>query len=129
MCCIADLLISECFSQTKYMTEKMIIIVVSSYDFIIIIMMTIRHIYNVLSGLSNCTSSLLAYWRMLETPICIPSLALSGFALGFIFLSPPFSPIRIFCAIFLNLEPDFWPFFAKKEARFLGINRKKVFCL
>ena len=36
------------------------------------------------------------------------------FALGFIFLSPPFSPIRFFCAIFLNLEPDFWPFFAKK---------------
>ena len=31
----------------------------------------------------------------------------AGFALGFIFLSPPFSPIRFFCAIFLNLEPDF----------------------
>ena len=30
-----------------------------------------------------------------------------GFALGLIFLSPPFSPIRFFCAIFLNLEPDF----------------------
>ena len=48
-----------------------------------------------------------------------------GFAPGFIFLSPPFSPIRFFCAIFLNLEPDFWPFFAKKRARFLGIFRKK----
>ena len=44
----------------------------------------------------------------------------SGFALGFIFLSPPFSPIRIFSPIFLNVEPDFWPFFAKKKSQVLG---------
>ena len=43
----------------------------------------------------------------------------SGFALGFIFLSPPFSPIRFFCAIFLNLEQDFWPFVAKKKSQVL----------
>ena len=49
----------------------------------------------------------------------------SGFGLGFIFLSTPFSPIRFFCAIFLKLEPDFWPFFGKKRARLLGIFRKK----
>ena len=34
----------------------------------------------------------------------------SGFALGFIFLLPPFLPIRFFCAIFTNLEPDFGHF-------------------
>ena len=39
----------------------------------------------------------------------------SGFALGFIFLSPPFSPIRFFCAIFSNLEPDFGHFSPKKS--------------
>ena len=49
----------------------------------------------------------------------------SGFALGFIFLSPPFSPIRFFLCHFLKLMPDFWPFFAKKRARFLGILCKK----
>ena len=38
-----------------------------------------------------------------------------GFALGFIFLSPPFSPIRFFCAIFSNLEPDFGQFSQKKS--------------
>ena len=50
---------------------------------------------------------------------------MTGFALGFIFLSPPFSPIRFFCAIFLNVEPDFWPFFAKKEPGFGAFFAKK----
>ena len=49
----------------------------------------------------------------------------TGFALGFIFLSPPFSPIRFFCAIFLNLEPDFGSCVAKKGVRYGGIFRKK----
>ena len=40
---------------------------------------------------------------------------LSGFALGFIFLSPPFSPIRFFLCHFLELRARFWPFFAQKE--------------
>ena len=40
---------------------------------------------------------------------------ITGFALGFIFLSPPFSPIRFFCAIFSNLEPDFGHFSPKKS--------------
>ena len=44
----------------------------------------------------------------------------TGFALGFIFLSPPFSPIRFFCAIFLNIEPDFGPFFVKKKSQVFG---------
>ena len=64
-----------------------------------------------------------------EPPLNLPLIPVwftdSGCALGFIFLSPPFSPIRFFCAIFLNLVPDFWPFFAKKIARFWGFFRKK----
>ena len=39
----------------------------------------------------------------------------TGFALGFIFLSPPFSPIRFFLCHFLELRARFWPFFAQKE--------------
>ena len=39
---------------------------------------------------------------------------LAGFALGFIFLSPPFSPIRFFLCHFLELRARFWPFFAQK---------------
>ena len=39
----------------------------------------------------------------------------SGFALGFIFLSPPFLPIRFFCAIFSNLEQDFGHLSPKKS--------------
>ena len=54
--------------------------------------------------------------------ICIPT---AGFALGFIFLSPPFSPIRFFCAIFLNLEPDFLAIFHPERARLSDIFRKK----
>ena len=53
----------------------------------------------------------------------------AGFALGFIFLSPPFSPIRFFCAIFSNLEPDFWPILAKKESGLGAFFAKNVFCL
>ena len=52
--------------------------------------------------------------------VALVYLDVSGFALGFIFLSPPFSPIRFFCAIFLNLEPDFWPFFAKIKSQVFG---------
>ena len=39
---------------------------------------------------------------------------ISGFALVFIFLSPPFLPIRFFVP-FSCLEPNFWSFFAKKK--------------
>ena len=44
----------------------------------------------------------------------------SGFAQEFIFLSPPFSPIRFFLCHFLNLEPDFWSFVAKKKSQVFG---------
>ena len=49
----------------------------------------------------------------------------SGFALGFIFLSPPFSPIRFFLCHFLELRARFWPIFAKKEPGLGAIFRKK----
>ena len=48
-------------------------------------------------------------------PQCVKKCGDTGFALGFIFLSPPFSPIRFFCAIFSNLEPDFGKFSPKKS--------------
>ena len=44
-----------------------------------------------------------------------------GFALGFIFLSPPFSPIRFFLCHFLELRARFWPIFRQKRAGFGGI--------
>ena len=50
----------------------------------------------------------------------------TGFALGFIFLSPPFSPIRFFVCHFLKLRARLLAFFRKKKrARFWGILRKK----
>ena len=49
----------------------------------------------------------------------------TGFALGLFFYRHHFPQSDFFCAIFLNLEPDFWPFLAKKIARFWGIFRKK----
>ena len=50
------------------------------------------------------------WWRILFSRC-----ASAGFALGFIFLSPPFSPIRFFLCHFLELRARFWPFFAQKE--------------
>ena len=49
----------------------------------------------------------------------------SGFALGFIFLSPSFSPIRFFLCHFLDLRARFLAIFCQKRARFGGIFRKK----
>ena len=50
----------------------------------------------------------------------------AGFALGFIFLSPPFSPIRFFLCHFFKLRARFLTNFRqKKEPGFLGILRKK----
>ena len=53
----------------------------------------------------------------------------SGFALGFICLSPPFSPIRFFLCHFLELRARFWPFFAQKEQGLGAFFAKNVFCL
>ena len=39
----------------------------------------------------------------------------SGFALGFIFLSPPFSPIRFFLCHFLKLTARFFAIFRQKK--------------
>ena len=55
--------------------------------------------------------------------------ASTGFALGFIFLSPPFSPIRFFCAIFSNLEPDFGHLSPKKSQVWGHFSQKNFFCL
>ena len=74
---------------------------------------------------ARCSNHRCVYIDQCEL-ICVPT---AGFALGFIFLSPPFSPIRFFCAIFLNLEPDFWPFFAQKEPGYRAFFAKKVFLL
>ena len=49
----------------------------------------------------------------------------TGFALGFIFLSPPFSPIRFFLCHFLKLRARFLAIFRPKRARFWGIFCKK----
>ena len=54
---------------------------------------------------------------------------ISGFALGFIFLSPPFSPIRFFLCHFLELRARFWPFVAQKEPGLGAFFTKNVFCL
>ena len=62
---------------------------------------------------------------LLKQPVSSRGSTLPGFALGFIFLSPPFSPIRFFCAIFSNLEPDFGHFSPKKSQVCGGIFRKK----
>ena len=53
----------------------------------------------------------------------------AGFALGFIFLSPPFSPIRFFLRHFLELGARFWPFFTQKEPCLGAFFAKNVFCL
>ena len=41
-----------------------------------------------------------------------------------------FANLIFFCAIFLNLEPDFWPFFApKSKARFWAFLLKRLLSL
>ena len=53
------------------------------------------------------------------------TLGYTGFALVFIFLSPPFSPIRFFLCHFLELRARFWPFVAQKEPGLGAFFRKK----
>ena len=45
---------------------------------------------------------------------------MTGFALGFIFLSPPFSPIRFFLCHFLKLRARFLAIFLPKKSQVLG---------
>ena len=54
---------------------------------------------------------------------------MAGFVLGFIFLSPPFSPIRFFLCHFLELRARFCPFIAQKEPGLGAFFAKNVFCL
>ena len=51
-----------------------------------------------------------------------------GFVLGFFSFATIFAN-QILCAIFLILEPDFWPFFAKKGQVFDHFLQKKARCL
>ena len=73
-------------------------------------------------GMGEIMSKKQAEIKILTIYLQILRRSYTGFALGFIFLSPPFSPIRFFCAIFLNLEPDFWPL---KEPGFWAFFTKK----
>ena len=67
---------------------------------------------------------------LLKQPVSSRGSILPGFALGFIFLSPPFSPIRFFLCHFLELRARFWPFFAQKEPGLWGaFFAKNVLCL
>ena len=52
-------------------------------------------------------------------------MTVTGFALGFIFLSPPFSPIRFFLCHFLKLRARFLAIFRPKKSQVWGILRKK----
>ena len=72
------------------------------------------------------------FYRLKALPTSSDILCLyaqSGFALGFIFLSPPFSPIRFFLCHFLELRARFWPFFAQKEPGLGAFFAKNVVCL
>ena len=54
------------------------------------------------------------------------STCISEFALGFIFLLPPFSPIRFFFLChFLKLRPSFFAIFRKKKSQVFGHSSQK----
>ena len=52
--------------------------------------------------------------------VCDVYCGCAGFALGFIFLSPPFSPIRFFLCHFLKLRARFLAIFRQKKSQALG---------